>query len=353
MPRYFDFAAVRDAASLPRMIHDVGAAETLAAFLRRHPVDVAHLHNVYHHLTPSILPVLARRGVGVVMTVHDYRLACPTRHLLRRDGVCTRCVSGRFHHAAGARCAGLAGAALAVETAVQRLARRYFRPVAFFLCPSRFARDVLRRAGAPASKLVLLPNVLDLPAAPAEGAGRRELLYAGRISPEKAPEMMLDLAAAAGDAEVTVCGEGPGLPALRAEAGRRRLHNVRFEGQLAPEDLARRCARAAAVVLTSRWVENSPMAMLEAMAMGRCVIVPDHPPLREWVRDGRTGRTFHPGDAADLARVAQEVLDDAPARTAMGQAARRLVRRRHDPARLMPRLEGLYEEAIRRCAWRC
>lgn len=353
MPRYHDFAASRNPWLLWRMIHNSEAADKLEGFLRARDIDVAHLHNVYNHLTPSILPVLARRRIGIVMTVHDYRLACPTKHFLRRSEVCERCLPNKFYHAAGPRCAGAGGAALGLESFIQRLLRRYFRWVDFFLCPTLYMRQVLRRLGAPASKAVVLPNVIErIPLPPDRPQSPRELLYAGRLIFEKAPELMLDLAQRLPDVSVTIAGGGVLLDGLRQDAARRGLANVTFAGDVPHGDLGRLLARATAVVVTSRWIENSPQTMLEAMAAGRCVIAPDHPPLREWVDDGRTGRLFIPLDADDLARVAAEVLAHAGAREEMARAARELVAVRHDEGQVMDRTESFYEEAVSRCALR-
>jgi glycosyltransferase involved in cell wall biosynthesis len=363
MPRYFDFTATRNPLSLPRMIHNDEAAEKLQRLLRRQRIDVAHLHNIYHHLTPSILPVLARRGIGIVMTVHDYRLACPTKLLLRPCGVCERCVPNKYYHAASPRCAGMGGAGLAIESYLQRFLRRYFRWVDFFICPSRHMREVLLRTGLPRSKGVVLPNPiepLDLTEStgeensllPRPAPGRQELLYAGRLIPEKGPELMLELAGRCPDVSVVVAGGGVMLEDLRREVVRRGLANVTLTGDISHDRLGGLYARATAVVVTSRWIENSPQVMLEAMAAGRCVIAPDHPPLREWVQDGRTGRLFAPADPDDLARVAREVLADPRARASMSQAARELVTARHDDRTIMEATEALYRKAIRRCALR-
>ena len=70
------------------LIWNVEAARRLDALLRETRPDVAHLHNIYHHLSPSILPVLSRHGVPIVMTLHDLRLLCPAIHMLRRGRVC-------------------------------------------------------------------------------------------------------------------------------------------------------------------------------------------------------------------------------------------------------------------------
>ncbi len=354
MPVFYDFAANPTAAALPRMIHNRAAAEAMEKFLRQNAVDVAHLHNIYHHLTPSIIPPLARRGIGVVMTAHDYRLACPTKHFLRPDGVCTRCLPNKFYHAASPACASLAGAGLAIESFIQRFARRYISAVDFFICPSRHMRRILRRTGVPASKTLFVPNIVNTPPCPAEPPREsRMLLFAGRLSREKGPMMMLELARRLDDAQVVIAGDGPLMGELRRRAEEQSPKNVEITGHLTREKLAPLFDRAAAVVLTSRCPENSPQTMLEAMSAGRCVIAPDHAPIRQWIRDGRTGRLFEPASAESLVRVAAEVLDDAESRSEMACRGRELVRNEHRAEKILERLEELYREAIGRCALRC
>jgi len=355
MPRFFDFAASRKPRDLLRMIHSTEAAEKLEELLRFRRVDVAHLHTIYHHLTPSILGVLGRHRVGIVMQIHDYRLACPTKHFLRPrpDGHCMRCHPNMYFHAVNRRCAGIAGAGPAVESYVSRLTRSYFRWVDFFICPTRFMRAVMRKVAAPRSKLVVLRNMIRPPDADdCEDVNPPRLLFAGRMSPEKAPELMLDLAGRIDGVEVVLAGDGPMLDELRSKAADRGLGNVTFTGYVEQSRVCELMAGAAAVIVTSRWLENSTMTMLEAMLAGRCVIVPDRPPLREWVEDGRTGRLFAPDNVDSLCDVTRQVLANAAARKRMGRAARKLTKRRHDPELIAQRLETLYREAITRCALR-
>jgi len=416
-PAFVDFTAAGPWA-LPRMIHNAQAAQDLAAFLRPRRFDVAHLHNIYHHLTPSILPVLARHGAAIVMTIHDYRLACPTKHFLSRQGLCTRCDGGRFYHAAGRRCAGARGAALAVESYVQALGRRYAGRVDLFLCPTQYMRGVLARAGLPPSKLRVVANPIHLDAyadrgeakgadaiggcqtasrppsllceaamplrCEARAAGTQDaltpneqqqtdndqqpttnnqqpitnnrfdydFLYLGRLSEEKGPELMLELARLLPAARMAVAGGGPMAGELRRQAQAAGLANLVFAGRLERDEAADLLARSACLVLTSRCMENSPQSMLEAMAAARCVIVPDQPPLWEWVRDGQTGRLFACGDAASLAGVAAEVLADPAGRERMARAGRGLVAARHGADQAAASVDEAYSEARRRCALR-
>ena len=351
--RYFDFTKTRNPLSLLRMIHNGKAAADLACFLRGRRFDIAHVHNIYHHLTPSILPVLTARRIPIVMTVHDYRLACPTKHFLRSDGVCHRCLPNRFYHAASLKCAGLGGAVLAIESYIQRFFRRYYQPIELFICPTRYMRQVLLRTHLPANKAVVLRNIVEPISLSADvKQSVCELLFIGRLTAEKAPSLMLDLARRLPEAQIVIVGEGPLLEDLRSQVADGGLANVTLTGHVNHEDLGAYLARATAVVVTSRWIENSPHAMLEPMLAGRCVIVPDHPPLREWIRDGQTGRLFRPGDADSLAAVAREVLADPVEREKIARAGKALAGRRHDPKHIINQLEGLYEDVIDRCALR-
>ncbi|MDP6634334.1 MAG: glycosyltransferase family 4 protein [Phycisphaerae bacterium] len=355
MPRFFDFTASKSPLNLPRMIHNAEAADKLEKLLKRCRVDVAHIHSIYHHLTPSILPVLARRHIGIVMQMHDYRMACPAKHFLRpRDGVhCMRCQPNKYFHAAGRGCSGLAGAGPAVESYVSRLTRNYFRWVDFFICPTRFMRRIMRNIGAPRSKLIVLRNMVSTPAKPKKNKEKpRQVLFAGRMSPEKAPEMMLDLAARVDDIDVVMAGDGPMLDELKCDASDRGLDNITFTGHISCDEVGALMHSSAAVIVTSRWLENSTMTMLEAMLAGRCVIVPDRGPLREWIDDERTGRLFKPDDIDSLVTVTQQVLSNAAARRRMGRAGKELASARHDHALIADRLEILYTEAAARCALR-
>jgi glycosyltransferase involved in cell wall biosynthesis len=349
-PDFVDFRTRRRPWDLWRMIHSSLAAKLLGQFLDHNPVDVAHVHNLYHHLTPSVLVELARRKVPVVMTVHDYRLACPTRHFCRPDGPCTRCWPSALHHAASPACAGWVGAALAIETAVQRWLGRYRRCVGVFLCPSEFMRRVVRGLGVSEGRAVLCRNVVDdVPMLPPGEPDCDTVLFAGRLSPEKGPGMMLDLARRLDWASVVLAGDGPMRQGLGDQIRRQGLANIELRGHLDPAQLRGQLAASAVVVLPSRAMENSPQTMLEAMLAGRCVIVPDQPPLREWVQDGRTGRLFAWGSADSLAEVVGEVLSDPAARTGMARRARELVLDRHDPQRLLKQIESHYDQARQLC----
>jgi glycosyltransferase involved in cell wall biosynthesis len=100
------------------------------------------------------------------------------------------------------------------------------------------------------------------------------------------------------------------------------------------------------VAVPSTAPDPLPGAAVEAAAAGCAVLAANHGGLPEIVRDGKTGRLFAPGDAAALARVAAELLDDPATRRRLGSAAAADVRTRFAPGLLTERIGSLYEAVL-------
>ena len=90
----------------------------------------------------------------------------------------------------------------------------------------------------------------------------------------------------------------------------------------------------------------SPIKPFEAMAMRKTVVASDVAALAEIVEDGVTGRLFAKGDAADLARVLEELVDAPEERARLGDAARTWVVEERDWRRIVGVVDGVYRELL-------
>lgn len=356
-PAAHDYRAPRFApGAAASLIWNREAARNLDRLIRETRPDVAHLHNIYHHLSPSLLPVLRRHGVPVVMTLHDLRLLCPAIHMLRDGAVCERCRGGRLWEAVRGRCVkGSTAASLlaAVETAHQRSRRLYETTVGRFLCPSAFYARKYAEWGYPADRLEHLPNFVDLAAwRPGEAPPGDAYLYFGRLSREKGLVTLMRAHARWEDARreagappppgLKLAGSGPLEDELRALVDELAPARIELLGPLAPADLAVEIRGARFTVLPSEWYENGPLSQLESLAAGVPVVGADIGGIPECLADGEDGVLFRPGDVADLAR-ALETADALPA--AARAAARARAERDHDRARHMEKLAGILDAA--------
>jgi glycosyltransferase involved in cell wall biosynthesis len=319
------------------------------AVLDRVRPDVVHLHNIYHQLSPSILRPVARRGIPTVMTLHDYKLACPTYQFLDDGKICEACIPRRFHNAARRRCnRGSLNASVlsSVELAAHTFLGAY-DPVDVLICPSEFMLAKMRQAEVYPDRLTHIPHFCDLSRirpATAPGSG---VLYAGRLSFEKGVDVLLDAAALLPDGiEVTIAGDGPDLASLRSRAEASGVADrVRFAGRLPSGELHDLMRASAVVVAPSRWYENQPMVVLEAFGCARPVVASDLGGMPELISDGVTGRLVPHDDPAALAHALTELASDPGRAHEMGVAAHRGAVDRFAIDRHLDRLDQAYSTA--------
>jgi glycosyltransferase involved in cell wall biosynthesis len=331
-------------------MYSFSARRLLGEVLDHFRPDIVHVHNVHHHLSPSILSAIRERGIPVAMTMHDYKLVCPS-YCLRGPGgqVCQACGGRRFYHCLLRRCAKGSLAHSAVLTAEMYLHRalRLLRHVNVFIAPSAFMRQKMLELGL-RGPVVHVPHFVDAASyVPSPIPRRRRLVYVGRLSPEKGLFTLLQ-AAEGLDAEVRIVGEGPQRPALEEYVRRRSLRNVVFTGWKTGTELAEEIRQAQAMLVPSEWYEVFGRTIIEAFAASRPVIGARLGAILELVRDGQTGWTFQAGEAADLRRQMQACLGDPAEAERLGIAARRVCEREFTPRRHYERILAAYRVAAER-----
>ena len=334
-----------------RMLYSLEAARKLAGLLDGSRIDIAHLNNIYHQLSPSILRTLHRRGVPMVMSLRDYKVVCGSYQMLAQDRPCEACRGGRHLQASLKRCVKDSLAASVLTTVEMTLHHRIldlYGLVDLFISPSAFLKDKVREMGFP-GEVVHLPNFVGglAEVAPQYGSARARLVYSGRLGREKGLATLMR-AAKGLPLRLEIIGEGPMREPLEALARQESIGNVEFTGYLSGALLQDHVRAATAVVVPSQWYENNPRSVIEAFALGKPVIGARIGGIPELVRHGDTGLTFTPGDVQALRGCIDEMLAH-PARAAdMGRRGRHLVETELSPERHYARLMQVYERAIAR-----
>ncbi|MDG4829007.1 glycosyltransferase [Solwaraspora sp. WMMD1047] len=334
-----------------RMIWSPASRRGLARVIADFRPDVLHLHNIYHQLSPSVLAAARSAGVPCVLTMHDYKLACPSYQLLDRGTVCQACVGAGPLMAARRRCKGgslTASTLLAVESWLHRELRAY-DPVQVFVSPSRFLAEVMRRAGVYPDRLAVVNHFVDTGAVPVKQRPGGGVLYAGRLSTEKGVDVLVQaVAGLPAGVPVEVAGDGPARPALQALADRVAAGRIRFHGRLDKARLQALIRQAAVVAVPSRWHENQPMAVLEAFASGVPVVGTDLGGIPELITAGSDGEIVPAGDPAALGAALAALVANPERAYAMGRAGRARIERDFTPDGHLDRLRELYQLAADR-----
>lgn len=267
--------------------------------LEREKPDVVNVHNLYPFISPAALRECKKVNVPVVMTIHNFRLMCPTGLFMRDNRPCERCLErGNEWGCIKYNCEHslLKSIGYASRNAVARIKRHYTDCVDRFACITDFQRRKLIEACFPAERIVVIPNSIDAPELKEQTQGDY-VAYSGRISREKGVDMIIEAARRHPDIPFRFAG------AVRdANLVKDLPKNIKLIGYLTGDDLELFNRGARFFVMASRCYEGFPMAILEAARYGKPMIAPDHGGFTEIIGHGDTaiGILVTPNDPSSL-----------------------------------------------------
>lgn len=321
------------------LVHSRVAVKKISQLIDQEKPEIAHLHNIYHQLTPSIIPVLKKNGVKVVLTLHDCKLICPSYLALKDTKICIECEGKYFFKPLMTNCQKSRMQALLLSLeAYWHKWRGSYDAVDMFLSPSKFLAGLVAKR-IPAEKIAILHNGIDCEEYEPNYTDNGYALYFGRLSAEKGIETLL---AAHGRMErhlpLKLVGTGPLAEKLSASHPA-----AEFLGYKSGQELKDIVANAAFVVVPSECYENCSMVVLESMAFGKPVIGSRIGGIPEQIEDDRTGFLFEAGNVEELARKMDLLAGDQQLRIAMGQAGRKKLEVEYSLSGHCRQLVSIYE----------
>ena len=330
-----------------KIIYSFESANRITDLIRQERPDVVHAHNIYHHLSPSVLRAAKRCGVPVLLTTHDLKLLCPAISMMSQGRVCEDCrLVGRFS-VVRKRCqkGSLALSSLVyVESGLHALSGIYRNSIDRMIAPSRFFIEKFKEWGWTGAPFSYVPNFVDASLIQPSYRPGPYFLYFGRLSKEKGLETLVSAATQAG-VELWVVGTGPLETSLRA-AVERSGAKIRFCGFQSGEALWDLVRGSRATVLASEWYENAPLSVLESYACGKPVLAARIGGIPEMIRPGETGELFESGNGDELAQLLRRyaAMPDAEIE-AQGQEARSWIERDFTNERHITSLIDAYRQA--------
>ncbi len=332
-----------------RAIYSWDARRRMRAMIADFRPDIAHVRNVYHHLSPSILWELKAQKIPVVYHLNDFKVLCPSYNLVAQGEACEACKGGEFWHAVGKKCYPGWGASLTLagEAYVHKWLGTYRRCVDCFLAPSRFVRDKFVEHGWNPAKFEVLPHFQLVKLLARRDAESAPLLYFGRLSQEKGVGDLLHAMQRLPELKLVIAGDGPERGKLRELASRLGLHNVEFAGHIQGAELDRALENCRFTVLPSHAYETLGKTILESYAHGRAVVATDLGSRRELVQEGKTGMLYETGNIEQLTAALQFLSLQPELADRMGLAGQQEVRARHRPQAHYEALIALYERLVR------
>lgn len=266
--------------------------------LEREKPDIVNVHNLYPFISPAALFECKRMKIPIVMTVHNFRLICPTGLFMRNGKPCEVCLErGNEWGCIQYNCehSYFKSVGYTLRNVYARWTGAYKNNVRTFACITEFQRKKLIEAGFDKNKIIVIPNSIDIPLKYETTFGSY-VAYIGRLSYEKGYDLLVEIARKY--LEIQFCFAG----AKREDTNIAFPKNVQLMGYLKGKDLEHFIKNARLVVIPSRCYEGFPMAILEAAQFGKPCVCPDHGGFTEIIGKGENtiGRLFEPNNLNDL-----------------------------------------------------
>jgi glycosyltransferase involved in cell wall biosynthesis len=341
--------------SAERALVGTESVRRLRQLLASQHIDAAHVLHGYHQLGPAFMQVLKRAGIPTVVSMHDYKMGCPSYRLFNdaTGQICTRCFDRRFDFAyapAVTRCwdgSRIGGLLLGLEAASTRLFGTYSRVPDAVMTVNQLQAAGALRMGVPPSRVHVVPHFAEIddeePVRIRDSTGVTDaVLYVGRLVPEKGVDVLIRAAARDGFA-ARIAGDGrieDELRALAVDLGA----DVTFLGRLSHDDVRNEMRRAAALVVPSVWHEVWGLVINEAFDAGLPVIGTQVGAIEDLLGHSR-GVLVPPGDHHTLAAAVRAVIDDPSSGREMASRARRWADAELSRERFIDRLCEIWQSA--------
>lgn len=309
----------------------------ISGILKKERPDVVHIHTPID-VTLAAFDAVAALGLPAVLTIHDYIFLCRRFVLLHSTGdICTR---NNINH-------------------LCRIYRRFCMAVLndkvdMLISPNRFSLDLYRDNGFfKKCEAVVLPHGIDLdragnPNNKENDSPERSILnisYSGGLTKHKGVHLLISafLLIQNENIRLNIAGGGAYEKELRRMAGDDK--RIIFHGKFVNKEMRQFYHEADVLVVPSIWYDVRPNVIPEAFREGVPVIGADIGGIPELIIENQTGFLFKPGDAEDLKRVIEKVINNPQALKKLRKNVLEFVKQ-FEMSKYLDKLIGVYQQAI-------
>ncbi len=315
--------------------------------LKEFAPHVVHFHNIFFILTPSVYQACRDEGVGIVQSLHNFRLLCSNALFFRNHHICEECLEHK-NLWRGVYYGCYRNSRLMTGLVVRMLKahwdkRTWLDQVDLYIAATEFSRRKHIAAGIPPERIVVKPHV-DVDGLLRENSDQGYALFAGRLSPEKGVEVLLKAWKKRSLLPLKILGDGPAAIELKRQS--QGHPEIEFLGFVSQDCYAQYLRGAKFLIVPSLCYENFPRVVLESYSYGVPVLASSLGGFPEIVIDQETGMLFCPGDVDDLLSKIEWLLSHEDQRLVMQQNIHKLYATTFSARKNYEILMDIYHQAI-------
>ena len=339
---------------VPRFFYSFETKNKLDKILDIYDPEIAHVHLYKGNITASFLPVLRKRKIPILISLHDYGLLDPHNILLNGDlEISEKCIHGSVFNCVLDK-SNRNSYFLSFLSTIEYLFHAIFFPFDKYfntiLAVSKFSQAKHLESKKFNWSIEHLYNfsplynskdvfIKDKP---------KYLLYYGRLSKEKGIKTLIKAVEKfKGKVELKIVGSGS--LNFKDYISQNNLSYIDLIGFKQGEELHKLIRESLFVMVPSEWYENNPMTIIESYCLRTPVIGSRVGGIPEIIVEGKTGFTFKMGDVSDLAdKINRGINLTLDQYKLMQQNAKEFAKQNFSPTIHYNKLIKLYKKTIKK-----
>lgn len=284
-----------------QMPFNISAYKKTLLRIKEFKPDIIHMHNLHFAASPSVVYAIKKSKVPFVITLHNYRLICPSALLFYNGKSFLNSIHQKFYWRAIRhrvyRNSYILTFWLSVTIKLHQL-KGTWKNCKKFIVLNQYSKEIFEHSSINAgeNKFTVKPNFCASPKMHSQERSN-DFLYIGRLSEEKGINLLLNAFAANGF-NLIIAGDGPYKEKVINYS--KRFNNIKFLGLVDKEKVFSLMQSCTALVFPSIWPEGMPLTIIEALACGMPVITSKSGAMLDMITDEFDGLYFETGNEEDL-----------------------------------------------------
>ena len=314
--------------------------------LKSEKPDVAHVHNVFVNITPSIYKALNDEGIPIVQSLHNYKFFCLKATFFRRGFICEKCKNSKFFKGVLRRCwRDSAVLSYFLSRTIRKLSS-FIKYIDTFIALSNFSKNKFVELGLEEQRIFVKKNFMEIgQITEGEKADQDFALFVGRLVDYKGVKTLIDAFKAKPLLKLKIVGEGPLRNLVQDYISSH--NNVQWLGELSRDAVFEEISKSSFSIFASECYETMGLVIMESFAFSKPVLASNLGGVKEFIIDGLNGLLFNPGDVVDLAAKADYLFSHKKERMKMGENANKVYKEQFDKEKNYRDLINIYSETIK------
>jgi len=316
--------------------------KTFADILLKTIPDIVHCHNFFPLLTPSIFDACKEINIPTVLTLHNYRIICPSAILMRKNKPWEVSINYSPYFTIPFRVyknSIWGTASLARMITYHKKNKTWSKKIDRLITLTNFSKNKFLEAGFSPNNIVVKPNFIH---DPDMGKSKRKpyALFIGRLSKEKGINFLLDSWKRI-DFPLKMLGDGPEKSNISSD-----MKNIEYLGTQPNKTVIQLLKEAQFLVLPSQCYEGFPVVLVESLACGTPALVTNIGSMAEIIDHEENGLHFALGDVDDFVNSVNRLSSQHELCNILGENGRKKYLSLYTPENNYQQLHQIYLDAI-------